>query len=93
MTRVGFEPTISPFERAKTIHALDPAVTVIGSFGMTEVEFHTVSSAPYLYRINNNNNSIQFMFIYVQTAQIPITKLARELRKRQQTKKLTENVK
>jgi hypothetical protein len=30
MPRVGFESTISVFERAKTIHALDPAATVIG---------------------------------------------------------------
>jgi hypothetical protein len=31
MIRVGFEPTIPVFERAKTVHALDRAVTVIGS--------------------------------------------------------------
>jgi hypothetical protein len=30
MPRVGFEPTISAFERAKTIHALDRAATGIG---------------------------------------------------------------
>jgi hypothetical protein len=30
MPRVGFEPTIPAFERAKTVHALDSAVTVIG---------------------------------------------------------------
>jgi hypothetical protein len=28
---VGFEPTISVLERAKTVHGLDLAVTVIGS--------------------------------------------------------------
>jgi hypothetical protein len=27
---VGFEPTIPVFERAKTVHALDSAATVIG---------------------------------------------------------------
>jgi hypothetical protein len=27
---VGFDPTIPAFERAKTVHALDFAVTVIG---------------------------------------------------------------
>jgi hypothetical protein len=32
MPRVGFEPTIPVFERAKTVHALDRAVTVIGLF-------------------------------------------------------------
>jgi hypothetical protein len=30
MPRVGFEPTIPVFARAKTVHALDRAVTVIG---------------------------------------------------------------
>jgi hypothetical protein len=30
MPRVGFEPTIPVFERAKTVHALDRAATVIG---------------------------------------------------------------
>jgi hypothetical protein len=29
MPRVGFEPKISAFERAKTFHALDHAATVI----------------------------------------------------------------
>jgi hypothetical protein len=30
MPWVGFEPTILGFERAKTVHALDRAATVIG---------------------------------------------------------------
>jgi hypothetical protein len=30
MPRVGFEPTIPAFERAKIVHALDLAATVIG---------------------------------------------------------------
>jgi hypothetical protein len=30
MARMGFEPTIPVFERAKTVHALDRAATVIG---------------------------------------------------------------
>jgi hypothetical protein len=32
MPRVGFEPTIPVFERAKTVHALDRAVTVIAMY-------------------------------------------------------------
>jgi heme oxygenase len=32
MLQVGFEPTIPVFERAKTVHALDRAATVIGSY-------------------------------------------------------------
>jgi hypothetical protein len=35
MLRVVFEPTIAVFERAKSVHALDHAVTVIG--GDTEL--------------------------------------------------------
>jgi hypothetical protein len=30
MPRVGFEPTTPVFQRAKTVHALDRAATVIG---------------------------------------------------------------
>jgi hypothetical protein len=30
--RVGFDPTIPAFERAKTVHALDRAATAIGQF-------------------------------------------------------------
>jgi hypothetical protein len=30
MPQVGFEPTVQVFERAKTVHALDRAATVIG---------------------------------------------------------------
>jgi hypothetical protein len=32
MPWVVFEPTIPAFERAKTVHALDSAATVIGNF-------------------------------------------------------------
>jgi hypothetical protein len=35
MPRVGFEPTIPVFERAKTVHVLDRAVTVICNMGIT----------------------------------------------------------
>jgi hypothetical protein len=31
MPRVGFEPTIPVFERAKNVHAVDRAATVIGT--------------------------------------------------------------
>jgi hypothetical protein len=49
MTRVGFESTIPAFERAKTVHALDRADTVIG---LTEHKLVTI------IRLNNNNNNI-----------------------------------
>jgi hypothetical protein len=32
MPQVGFEPTVPVFERAKTVHALDHAATVLGSY-------------------------------------------------------------
>jgi hypothetical protein len=35
MSRVGFEPTIPVFERAKTVHALDRAATMIGYTSLT----------------------------------------------------------
>jgi hypothetical protein len=31
MSRVGFEPKIQVFDRAKTVHVLDHAATVIGT--------------------------------------------------------------
>jgi hypothetical protein len=33
---VGFEPTISAFERVKTVHALDRVTTVIGDYLIVE---------------------------------------------------------
>jgi hypothetical protein len=38
MSQVGFEPTIPVFERAKTVHALDRAATVICHEGVWGVE-------------------------------------------------------
>jgi hypothetical protein len=35
MPRVGFEPTIPAFQRAKIVHALDRATTVISLDGIT----------------------------------------------------------
>jgi hypothetical protein len=32
MPRAGFEPKIQVFERAKTVHALDRAAILIGSY-------------------------------------------------------------
>jgi hypothetical protein len=39
MPQVGFELTIPAFERAKTVHALDRAATVIGSHPLTRTKF------------------------------------------------------
>jgi hypothetical protein len=43
MPRVGFERTIPVFERAKTVHALDPATTMIGK-RMKDCEARTVKN-------------------------------------------------
>jgi hypothetical protein len=43
MPRVGFEATIPVFERTKTFHALDHAVTVIEIFLYTSVELLSVT--------------------------------------------------
>jgi hypothetical protein len=50
MPRVGFEPTIPVSERAKTVHALDRATTVIGA---TEIEGYEIM----ITRINGNQTS------------------------------------
>jgi hypothetical protein len=41
MPRVGFEPTIPVIERAKTVHALDRAVTVIGKVKFSSNKYWT----------------------------------------------------
>jgi hypothetical protein len=38
MPRVEFEPTIPMFERAKTVHALDCAATVMGNNGYSSAD-------------------------------------------------------
>jgi hypothetical protein len=38
MRRMGLEPAIPEFERAKTVHDLDGAATVIGTFIYVEVK-------------------------------------------------------
>jgi hypothetical protein len=44
MPLVGFEPTIPAFERAKTVHALDRAATVIDIFIPTgyQIPVHSI---------------------------------------------------
>jgi hypothetical protein len=42
MTRVGFEPTIPVLEREKTVHALDRAVTVIGSLSYQLIKHYAM---------------------------------------------------
>jgi hypothetical protein len=53
MPQVGFEPTNSVFERAKTVHALDRAATVLGTTTTT-----TTTTTTNNNNNNNNNNTI-----------------------------------
>jgi hypothetical protein len=61
MPRVGFEPTTPVFERAKTVHALDRTVTVIGHFStlLTLNKFKTMLVATLL-----KNLTTCFLYIY-----------------------------
>jgi hypothetical protein len=56
MSRVGFEQTISAFERVKTVHALDHAANVIGIRS-----FRTVLYLPFHFLIYINNIYINFL--------------------------------
>jgi hypothetical protein len=56
MPRVGFEPTISLFERMKTFRVLDRAATVIGCCGLT-----------VLYFIFRKNLLYKYIFAYVKS--------------------------
>jgi hypothetical protein len=49
MPEVGFEPTIPVFERAKTVHALDRATTVIGIMDLNVFQIRR----HYLYQSGN----------------------------------------
>jgi hypothetical protein len=47
MPRVGFEPTIPVFERAKIFHALDRAATMIGKLRLWRSLNHTSKEQHY----------------------------------------------
>jgi hypothetical protein len=53
MPRVGSEPTIPVFERAKTIHALERTATVIGRLSVwysLKTHINTVATAVSVFR-------------------------------------------
>jgi hypothetical protein len=54
MPLMGFEPTISPFDRAKTVHALDRAAAVIGAWLICHAENTVPWSVIYEYDFNEN---------------------------------------
>jgi hypothetical protein len=73
MPWVGFEPTIPAFERAKTVHALDAAATVIGWLKPTRIKFPwseiltTVVMTDYMELYPGRQNSSKVKFIRLVT--------------------------
>jgi hypothetical protein len=59
---VGFEPIIPAFERAKTVHALDRAATVIDNFTYTK---YTNFSKIALLKLPCRNNHSIFLFSFL----------------------------
>jgi hypothetical protein len=49
MPRVGFEPTIPAFQRVKTVHALERAVSVIGAetYSPGGIKYSSILIQPY----------------------------------------------
>jgi hypothetical protein len=63
MPRVGYEPTIPVFERAKTVHALDRAATVIGVVNHLE----DVNVVIYLISFKYLCNLVEILLICPQS--------------------------
>jgi hypothetical protein len=59
MRQVGFEPAIPMFDRAKTVHALDCATTVIGTFNSGAIIFQ--------YEPNTSMENISKLHIFHST--------------------------
>jgi hypothetical protein len=64
MSRVGLEPAISVFKRAKTFHALDRTATVVGLEGLGQLKDPVTSSGnePVTFRKISAFLSLQLDF-------------------------------
>jgi hypothetical protein len=51
MPRVGFEPTIPVFVKAKTVHALERAATVIGNYALYSPPMSFSSSVTFPFHL------------------------------------------
>jgi hypothetical protein len=51
MSRVGFEPTMPEFERAKIVHALDCVATVIGIYTTISTKIENINSLSQISHI------------------------------------------
>jgi hypothetical protein len=58
---MGIEPTIPAFERAKTVHALDLAATVIGEYTLQSFYFSMVATIVNILLINVILTSVSIM--------------------------------
>jgi hypothetical protein len=67
MPKVGFQPTIPKFERAKTVHALDRAATVIGDYTFIKYKSSKIVLLTLPYR---KIHSIFLFFFYFNDFQI-----------------------
>jgi hypothetical protein len=51
MPRMGFELAIPAFERAKTVHALDRAATVIGDYRARKLPMENPRSSSWIHLV------------------------------------------
>jgi hypothetical protein len=63
MPRVGFEPMIPVFERAKTVHALDRTATVIGLYNSFN-EFKRYTGETSIKTKAEGHSDVSCTFIY-----------------------------
>jgi hypothetical protein len=63
MPQVEFEPTIPVFERAKTVHALDRAATVIGDLLHTHPKVKPVNMKIQRWNTKNKFNTKNYILI------------------------------
>jgi hypothetical protein len=69
MHRVGFEPTISVFQRAKAVQAVDPAATVIDRHHLPVVKLRNGSTldSPHARQTGNPENACRDLLTYLLT--------------------------
>jgi hypothetical protein len=61
---MGFEPTIPAQERAKSVHALDRAATLIGQSISYSKNFQQLMNPNVHYRVNKSLNYYYYYYYY-----------------------------
>jgi hypothetical protein len=64
MPRVGLESTIPAFERAKTVHSVDRAVTVIGMTHISGIQLFFLCNQMGLFRIGHGPGALTSSILY-----------------------------